>query len=480
MSDEGARLDPTDWKAFSEQMHKLLDGCLNRLEAARDLPWQPVPETLPTTIEIESSEQPLGEAAIFEILQQQIMPYATGNTHPSFFGWVHGTGLPVAVGADMVASTMNSNCGGRDHGAIEVERAVLDWLLRISGLPDSASAILTTGTSQATILALSCARVRQFGTDIRQLGIRNLPEVRVYLSEGAHSCIGKALEVLGHGSNSLHYVPVNTLGQMDLDALRVAVEQDRAAGYVPLTVVGTAGSVNTGIYDPLDALADFCESEDIWLHIDAAFGFWILLADDPWRELAAGIQRANSIACDFHKWMSIPYDCGACMIYDRELHKSTFTARPAYLISQEQGLAGGDLWFCDYGLELSRGSRSLKIWTAIKALGTDVFGQYITDNCRQARLMGELATRSTLLELAHPVISNLCCFIPLAGDADKIAVRLQLEGKVVFSTTLIDGKSCLRAAIVNHRTTEADIRSAMAEVETIVQEVMNSEDRSSP
>jgi len=437
-------MDPENWPAFNEQMHQLLDACLNRLASAR---------------------------VVFETLARQIMPYATGNTHPSFFGWVHGTGLPVSVAADLVASTMNSNCGGRDHGAIEVEKAVLEWLLKLSGLPGQASAILTTGTSQATILAMSCARVRLFGDEIRRQGIQQLPQIRVYLSEGAHSCIAKALEVIGHGSNALHAIPVDENGQMNLDLLKQAVAQDREAGLRPMAVVGTAGSVNTGVFDPLDAIARFCSDEDLWFHVDAAFGFWIRLADDPWNKLANGIDNAHSIACDFHKWMSIPYDCGACMIYDRELHKRTFTSRPSYLSSQDQGLAGGDLWFCDYGLELSRGSRALKIWAAIKACGTEAFGQSITDNCKQAALMGELASNSDVLELAHPVISNLCCFRPLAGEPDQIAARLQLEGKVVFSTTVIGGQSCLRAAIVNHRTTAADIRSAVTEVENIVRQL---------
>ncbi|GGA05573.1 hypothetical protein GCM10011498_01520 [Amylibacter cionae] len=134
------------------------------------------------------------------------MPYATGNTHPRFFGWVHGAGLPVSVGAELVAATMNSNCGGRDHGAIEVERAVLDWLLAVSGLPDSASAILTTGTSQATILALTAARNKQFGCDVRETGIQALPRIAVYVRRGTHSCIGKALEAMGYGTEAIHVV----------------------------------------------------------------------------------------------------------------------------------------------------------------------------------------------------------------------------------------------------------------------------------
>ena len=171
--------------------------------------------------------------------------------------------------------------------------------------------------------------------------------------------------------------------------------------------------------------------------------------------------------------MSIPYDCGACLIYDKDLHLSTFTARPDYLTSQDQGLAGGDLWFCDYGLELSRGSRALKVWAAIKALGVAAFGEAITDNCKQAALMGKLARESELLELAHPVTSNVCCFSPKQGDADAIATELQLQGKVVFSTTFVDGKNCPRAAIVNHRTTSDDIRQAMFDVEKLVQATLS-------
>ena len=470
LSDEGARLDPADWDSFRQQMHELLDSCVDRLAGARHHPWKPVPESLSETLKLDNIEPASGEAAVLESLDVDIMPYATGNTHPSFFGWVHGSGLPVSVAADMVASTMNSNCGGRDHGAIEVERAVLDWLIRVSGLPSTASGILTTGTSQATIVALVCARIREFGVNIRQTGIKNLPLVRVYASEGTHTCVHKALEVLGHGSESVHAVATNTNGQINVAALRSAVADDRKAGLVPLAVVGTAGSVNTGQFDPLDDLADFCETEDLWFHVDAAFGFWVLLADEPWRQLASGMHRAHSVACDFHKWMSIPYDCGACLIYDKDLHISTFTSRPDYLASQEQGLAGGDLWFCDYGVELSRGSRALKIWAAIKALGVTAFGDAITDNCKQAAYMGQLASESELLELAHPVTSNVCCFSLKKGDADVISAELQLEGKVVFSTTYIDGKNCLRAAIVNHRTTHDDVRQAMADVENIVKQ----------
>lgn len=401
-------------------------------------------------------------------MRRDIMPYATGNTHPGFFGWVHGTGSPIGVAAEMVAATMNANCGGRDHGAMQVEAAVIGWVTGLAGMPEGAFGLLTSGTSQATLLALAAARVRLFGKDVRKTGIRDLPAVAVYAVEGAHACVGRALEVLGHGSAALRLVPVDGAAGMDVAALQQAVARDVAAGIQPLAVVATAGSVNTGVFDLIDKVADYCAAQGIWLHVDAAFGFWTLLADDPWRDLPKGIGRAQSIALDFHKWLSVPYDCGACLISDRVLHRATFADRPDYLASDGDGLAGGDPWFTDYGIELSRGFRALKVWATVMTYGTRALGAAVSDNCRQARLMAALVDASPHLTLAHPVVSNLCCFYPRTGDPAQIAAQLQLDGVVVFSTTVIDGRSCLRAAIVNHRTTSEDIRKAIEAIEARV------------
>lgn len=468
MTTEGAHLDPEDWDEFSRDMHKLMDDCLVRMKNARDLPWQPKPDDLGDRLSLLTNDIGVNATKSFEHLTQDIMPYATGNTHPKFFGWVHGAGLPVSVGADLVAATMNSNCGGRDHGAIEVERATLDWLLGISGMPQTASAILTTGTSQATILALTAARNKKFGHDVRKTGIQALPKVAVYVRRGTHSCIGKALEAMGYGTDAIHVVDTDADMRMDIASLKRAVAEDQAVGRVPMAVIGTAGSVNTGSFDKLNEIADFCQDHGIWFHVDAAFGFWARLADKPWQHLVDGMERAHSISCDFHKWMSVPYDCGACMIYDRTLHLETFTSRPNYLEQQEAGLGGGDVWFCDYGLELSRGFRALKVWTAVKSIGTKAFSASITDNCKQTSLMAELVTASDVLELSFPVSSNVCCFYVAHGDVNKIATALQLSGDAVFSTTFIKGRPCLRAALVNHRTTSDDIRQSILAVENAV------------
>lgn len=474
---EGHRLDPEDWDGFARAFHELADRCLARMRDARDLPWRPRPEGFAQAVALHDVEAPQDVSALFGEMTDTIMPTAVGSTHPRFFGWVNGSGLPQAAAAELVAAAMNSNCGGRDHGATDVERAVLRWMGDVAGMASDSFGILTTGTSQATIVALAAARTRLWGPDVRRRGVAAYPPVSVYVAEGGHSCVGKALEILGHGSDALRRVPLageHGRDGMDVAALERMIAADRAAGLAPLAVVGTAGSVNLGFYDPLDRLADLCAREDTWLHVDGAFGFWTLLADAPWRDLPAGIGRADSVATDFHKWMAVPYDCGACLIADGALQRETFSSRPEYLAPQEAGLGGGAVWFCDYGPELSRSFRALKVWATIKACGTARLGATVSDNCRQAAYMGELAAASPWLEPAAPVVSNVCCMFPRHGAAAAVAARLQLAGEAVFSTTMVDTpdgpREAIRAALVNHRTTRADIEHAVAAVEAEVEE----------
>ncbi|MEM8729421.1 MAG: pyridoxal-dependent decarboxylase [Pseudomonadota bacterium] len=466
MTQEGQHLDPEDWGAFAQDMHALLDACLARMMGARDLPWQPVPEDFADQVAISGA--PESAARIMEQMTGPIMAQATGNTHPRFWGWVHGTGLPIGVAAEMVAATMNSNTGGRWHGAAEVERAVLRWLCGEAGWGENASGILTGGTSQATLLALTTARQNCFGSEIRAKGLAGLPPVRVYMAEGGHSCVDKALEIMGHGTDSLTLLPLTDRYQMDTWALRDAIARDRAAGRLPLAIVGTAGSVGIGAYDDLEALAEIAATEKIWFHVDAAFGFWSRLAAPPWGDLARGIETANSIGLDLHKWIGVPYACGACLMADAELHRATFTHRPDYLAQGEDGLAGGDLWFCDYGIDLSRGFTALKVWASLASHGREAFGHAITDNCRQAELMGQLVERQPGWVLAAPVISNICCFHIPGQDHDALAARLHLSGAAVFSTARVNDLACLRAAIVNHRTTSQDISDALQAVQDAI------------
>lgn len=458
-------LDPTDWNDYRKQAHKVLDDCIDHLENVQNNPWQPIDSQTKNDLAPKLPKSGASDHDIAELLTKTVLPTATGNIHPKFFGWVHGTGLTSGLMAEIVAATMNSNCGGRDHGATYMERCVIDWAREIFDFPEDASGLLTVGTSQASIIALACARSKLFGTDIRHKGVSDLPKVKAYCRTGTHSCISKALELMGHGSDCIVDIPtLGPSGSMDIGILKDAVQKDRSDGFLPLAVVGTAGSVNTGAFDDLDALADFCTEEDIWLHVDGAFGAWTKIAEAPWSELAKGIERSDSVAFDFHKWMSVQYDCGAVLVRDGDLHYNTFANRPAYLAKQAKGLGGGDLWFCDFGTDLSRGFRALKVWTAFQAHGLDAFSSAITENCKQAAYMAELVEHSDHLELAAPVVSNVCVFRVLNSENafnSELVHKLQEDGACVFSTTTIDGKTLIRAAIVNHRTQMQDIESVI-------------------
>ena len=467
-------LDPEDFESFRNDAHDLLDACLDHLKAARERPWAPVDSAARAALAPALPETGIGESRLARELAEHVLPFATGNTHPRFFGWVHGTGLAAGLLADMAASAMNSNCGGRDHGAIYVERAVIDWTRHIFGFPESASGLLTSGTSQSTIIALAAARVHILGREVRANGLRDAPDHIAYCATGAHSANQKALELLGHGTQALRRISTTgPSGGMDLARLKEQLAMDRAAGKRPFCVIATVGSVDTGACDDVDAIADLCEREGLWLHVDGAFGCWARIADHPWRDLARGLERADSLAFDFHKWMYVQYDCGAVLIRHGEAHRAAFATRPHYLEAQEEGLGGGDPWYCDYGIELSRGFRALKVWTCLRAYGLDRLTQKISDNCRQAARMARLVEADDGLELGAPVVLNVCCFryAPKgvnAQDQDalnrQLAMRLQLDGKVVLSTTRLNERTFLRAAIVNHRTRDEDIELAIAAV----------------
>lgn len=462
-------LDPEDWEGFRDTAHALLDACIDRLQHAADHPWQPVPEDIREGYHLPDDGG--GQGGLAEALRDTVMPYATGNTHPRFFGWVHGTGVAEGVLSEMVAATMNSNCGGRDHGMVYVERAVIDWARRQMGLPETASGVLVSGTSQATVIAMAAARQRLLGRKMREAG-QGAARLTAYAGASVHNSTQKALELMGLGRAALRQVPDGPDG-LDITALRARIAEDRAAGARPFALIGTAGSVDFGFYDDLESLADLAAQEELWFHVDGAFGAWTRLAGEPWRQLTEGIARADSIACDFHKWMYVPYDCGLVLIRDEEHHRAAFAERPSYLAGMESGLAGGDPWFCDYGIDLSRGNRALKAWSTIRSHGASGLGAAITANCRRAAEMGALVEASERMALAAPVVSNLCVFTADESlppetqsvlNAD-IAQQLQLEGSAVFSTTQTSsGITCLRAAITNHRTRAEDVRAAIAAV----------------
>jgi aromatic-L-amino-acid decarboxylase len=459
-------LDPQDWEAFRQLAHSALDDAIDYLRDVRQRPvWKPVPENVKEQLRQPLPTAPQGIESTYREFRETVFPYPTGNIHPRFWGWVHGTGLATGIVSGMMADVMNSNCGGRDHGALYVERQVIDWCRQIVGYPEAASGVLVSGTSMGSVIGLAVARNARAGWDVRAEGIACAPATLVtYASSEAHSSIAKALELLGLGRNSLRKIPVDAKFAIDPVALQQAIAEDRRAGRKPFCVVGCAGTVNTGGLDDLDTLADICRSEGLWFHVDAAFGALCGLCDSL-RLLVRGIERSDSVAFDFHKWMYVQYDAGCILVRDGQLHRQAFATRPDYLQHSDRGLAGGGEWFTDLGPELSRSFRALKIWFALKDHGASRLGAMVEKNCRQAQYLAKLVEANPPLELLVQPTLNVVCFRYRASgmsaeELDQlnrdIVADLQERGIAAPSTTRIHGKLAIRVAITNHRSKRED------------------------
>ncbi|HEX3744532.1 MAG TPA: pyridoxal-dependent decarboxylase [Bryobacteraceae bacterium] len=464
MTDEdgGKSLDPADWPAFRAQAHRMLDDMLDYLRDIRERPvWQPAPAEVRARFGAAIPEAPAGLAAVYEEFRRDILPYGAGNVHPGFMGWVHGGGTPVGMVAEMLAAAMNANLGGRDHAPIEVERQMVRWMRRIFGFPESASGLFVTGTSMANLIGVVIARDAELGFGVRCEGVAGSgKQLAAYASAAAHNCIAKALDIAGIGSGALRPIATDARHRISIGALHDAIAEDRRAGRTPFLAVGTAGTVDTGAIDDLDAMASLCRDERLWFHVDGACGALAMLAPDLAPRLA-GIERADSLAFDFHKWGQAPYDAGFILVRDGVLHRNAFATSAPYLRREARGLAAGAPWPCDYGPDLSRGFRALKTWFTFKVYGTQALGAAISRTCALARYLEARIAASSELELLAPVELNVVCFRYRSADAQRInpriVIELQESGIAAPSTTILEGRFAIRAAIVNHRTGEREI-----------------------
>jgi aromatic-L-amino-acid/L-tryptophan decarboxylase len=460
--DPQPHLDPENWQEFRRESHRALDEMISYAETIRNIPvWQNTPAEVLQQFTKKLPQQPKELREVLNIFSSSIKPYATGNVHPLFMGWVHGAGTPVGMLAEMLSAGLNANCGGRNHIGLAVERQIVSWAAELFRFPANSSGIFVTGTSAANLLALLVARTAALGDEVKHLGLRNCgPQLTAYASEQVHTCVVQAAEISGIGSRYLRCIPVDSQGEMLVDALAEAVIEDRLQGFRPFMVVATAGTVNTGAFDNLSELGAFCRAEDLWFHVDGAFGALCALSPKL-RHLVDGIEHANSVAFDFHKWAHVPYDAGFLLVRDPELHRRTFGNPAAYLSRAASGLAAGEVWPCDLGPDLSRGFRALKTWFTFQVFGAERIGACIEHTCRVAKHLEKALAESELFEVCAPVSLNIVCFglkTPADGMLNaQIVIDLQERGLAAPSTTVIDGKTVIRAAIVNHRTTEKDI-----------------------
>lgn len=454
-------LDPIDWPSFRTQGHQMLDDMLNYLEHIREQPvWQPIPQPVRDSFRQSLVVEPLGLPAVHETFMKNVLPYSVGNAHPGFMGWIHGGGTAVGMLAEMLAAGLNANLGGRDQTPIEVERQVVQWVRELFDFPETASGLFVTGTSMANLISVLVARTAVCGSSVRQNGIGAERHWVAYTSASAHVSIAQAMDISGIGSAALRMIPVDGQHQMNIDALEQAIAADRKGGMTPLLIAGTAGTVDVGAVDPLASIAAIARREKIWFHVDGALGALGMLAADIAPRLR-GIELADSIAFDFHKWGQVPYDAGFVLVRDGALHFSTFSSPAAYLGREARGMSAGSPWPCDFGPDLSRGFRALKTWFTIKAYGVEKLGRVISNTCALARYLKQRVDATPELELLAPVALNIVCYRYCSEDADRInkdiVVALQESGIAAPSTTIVNGHLAIRVAIVNHRTTASDI-----------------------
>jgi glutamate/tyrosine decarboxylase-like PLP-dependent enzyme len=476
IADDELSLDPEDWSAMRALGHRMVDDMCSYLETVRERRvWQPVPTEIRERLRSGPPDAPLGAAKVYDEFLRLVLPYPHGNIHPRYWGWVTGTGTPLGMFADLLAAGMNSHVGFGDQSATHVEEQLLGWFREIFRFPADGSGVVVSGCTVANLTALTVARNCRAGIDVRRLGVRSFPEpVLVYGTSESHTSIVRALEVLGLGRDSLRCVPTDTDYRMRPDSLREMVSADQHAGARPIAVVATAGTTNTGSIDDLQAIADVCAEFGLWLHVDGAFGALLALVPDL-RARLAGIERADSLAFDLHKWLHVPYDAGVALFRSSEAQRASFSLEAAYLSRFETGVSTGPANYMERGLQLSRSFRALKAWMTIKEHGFTKLGRVIEQNVDQATYLAELVDRSPELERLAGVPLNIVCFRYVAPglsqeELDELNAALlrslHNDGIAVPSHTRIAERFAIRVAITNHRSRRADF-------ELLTQEVTN-------
>jgi glutamate/tyrosine decarboxylase-like PLP-dependent enzyme len=415
--------------------------------------------------------------ALFDFFEQHIQSHAMGNQHPRFAAWVNPAGAPIGMLAEFLSVVMNPSAAGGDHAAIYLEHCAVRWLMELIGFPVGGSmGILVGGGSVASLYCLEVARhwaAAVDGWNMRTEGLQgHHPPLVLYISEEGHSCLRKSSHMLGLGEPRI--IPVDGRYKMDVHAFREAVIADRQAGLRPFCVVASAGTVNTGAVDPLDELADFCTEQGLWLHVDGAYGAFGIL-DLNVSHLYRGLERADSVALDPHKWLATPIECSCAIVRQGMLLREMFSLVPPYLQTEPDKGFGGMPWFAEYGFQQTRRFNTLKLLWVIQQAGRTGLVAHVTRHNTLAQYMASIVDDVPDLELMAPVELSIVCFrsVPdsLRGDEKRldalnkrIMEDVQAGGKAFVNGTILHDRSVLRSCALHYVLTEDDVVAIIEEV----------------
>src|SRR3954451_13415687 len=407
-------------------------------------------------------EHPTPFADILEELERDVLPYRARGDHPGFFTFISYCGTwPGALG-DLIASAANvyASTWLESPGPSQVELEVLGWFKEWIGYPQSASGILVSGGSAANMTALACARESLVGP--------MSDDLVAYVPDQAHSSVARAARILGFRLSQVRVLPVGEGLRLDPATLRGAIENDRAAARRRLFVSVSGGSTSTGAIDPLPAIAEICREVGAWLHVDAAYGGFAALTERG-RKALAGIESADSVTIDPHKWLYQPYECGCLLVRDGSLLRRAFEIAPDYLLDAVPD--EGEVNFSDLGMQLSRSSHALKVWLSVKTFGLAAFRDAIDRSLDQALLAERLIEESDTLELLSPAQLGIVCFRRRFDEAadeyesdvmhEELMAALERSGIAFVSSTRLRGRFALRMCVMNFTTRDSDIEGTI-------------------
>jgi glutamate/tyrosine decarboxylase-like PLP-dependent enzyme len=431
-------------------------------------------------------ELPLEGRRLEELIDEcrTVMELSRHNGHPRFFGYVASPSTAIGAYADLIASALNANitCWRSGPAGTEIEQLVVRWLGSLIRYDEDAKGLLTSGGSMANMIALLIASRRKAAVDVSRKGLWNVEApMTIYASEEVHMSIAKAADVLGFGRDQVRLVACDERQRMRVDSLISHLKADRDRGLRPFCVVGSAGTVNTGAVDRLEEIAEVAREFDLWFHVDGAYGAPGVL-DERKSELFAGLERADSVSLDPHKWLFVPVDAGCLLFRDAAAAAAAFSTEDADYIKLHGHADDAAFAYWDYGVELSRRFRALKIWLTLGYYGVRRLAEAISEDNSLATYLGKIVTTADDFELLAPVELSICCFryVPpeLKGndaELNKVNERImevvQKGGRAYLSNATVNGKFALRACITNFRTTKADIDQTVEAVREAVRQL---------